>query len=138
MAKITAKQKANLKPFKKGQSGNPKGKPKGTVHFSALMKEILNSHLDDKQLPIVKELKNKFPAHFKKNEKVTTQKILAFVQIKHALSDDPEIALKYQKEILDRTQGKATQTLEHTGKDGKDLIPKKSTIKLENGIEIDI
>lgn len=123
--RVTDKQKANLKPFKKGQSGNPKGMAKGTVHFSTLMREILNSELDDKQFDIIKELKNKFPAHFKKNEKVTTQKLLAFVQIKHALSDDPEIALKYQKEILDRTQGKATQTLEHTGKDGKPLVPNK-------------
>lgn len=32
----------NLKPFKPGQSGNPKGVPKGTKHISTWIQEMLN------------------------------------------------------------------------------------------------
>lgn len=35
----------NLKPWKKGQSGNPKGKPTGTLHVSHWIRKILD---DDK------------------------------------------------------------------------------------------
>ena len=33
----------NLKPFKKGQSGNPKGKPKGTLSLKTLLIDYLRS-----------------------------------------------------------------------------------------------
>lgn len=41
--KTEAKQRgyANLKPFKKGQSGNPKGRPKGTVSITTEIKNKL-------------------------------------------------------------------------------------------------
>jgi hypothetical protein len=32
-----------LKPFKKGQSGNPKGLPKGTPHLSTIIKELADN-----------------------------------------------------------------------------------------------
>jgi hypothetical protein len=38
----------NLKPFKKGQSGNPAGKPKGTENVSTRLKRLLA--LDDNEL----------------------------------------------------------------------------------------
>lgn len=34
----------NLRPWPKGQSGNPKGKPKGTRHISSIIKEMLETH----------------------------------------------------------------------------------------------
>ena len=34
--------KADLIPFKKGQSGNPKGRPKGSKNRSTIIKEILS------------------------------------------------------------------------------------------------
>lgn len=42
-AKTEKKQRslANLKPFKKGQSGNPKGKPKGTISITQEIKKKL-------------------------------------------------------------------------------------------------
>ena len=47
MTKITDKtekkqrQLANLKPFKKGQSGNPNGRPKGTFSLITILKKKL-------------------------------------------------------------------------------------------------
>lgn len=32
----------NLKPFKPGQSGNPKGQAKGTIHLSTHIQNMLN------------------------------------------------------------------------------------------------
>ena len=34
------------KQFKKGQSGNPKGRPKGSKNFSTNLREVLNSKVD--------------------------------------------------------------------------------------------
>lgn len=37
----------NLKPFKKGQSGNPKGRPKGSLNRSTIAKELLEAKATD-------------------------------------------------------------------------------------------
>ena len=39
----TKMNEQNLKPFKKGQSGNPKGKPKGTLSLKTLLIDYLRS-----------------------------------------------------------------------------------------------
>lgn len=38
---VTPKQQANLRPYKKGESGNPKGKPKGAVSYTTALKRLL-------------------------------------------------------------------------------------------------
>lgn len=36
-----------LPPYKKGQSGNPKGKPKGAISFTASLRRMLKENPDD-------------------------------------------------------------------------------------------
>lgn len=42
----------NLKPFKPGQSGNPKGKPKGTKSLSTIIRELEAEDFDWSLVPV--------------------------------------------------------------------------------------
>lgn len=80
--------------FKKGQSGNPKGKPKGTKCFSTLMDEA------------VKEIA--------KLNKITTGEVWQ-VLLKRGYSEAKDGNYPFYKDILDRYYGKATENLKLSG-----------------------
>jgi hypothetical protein len=90
----------NLKPFPKGQSGNPNGRPKGVPNTATRLRRIL-------------ELTNQ-----KKNiangkiEEFTVAEQMDMALIKKALRGD---VVAY-REIIDRLEGKAKQSLEVTEK----------------------
>ena len=83
----------NLKPFKKGQSGNPAGKPKGTKSFKTLfnkyLKVKLNSEMDEFN-PL--------------GDAQTAKDIIVVNLIKNAVINNAI------REILDRTEGKPIQS----------------------------
>jgi hypothetical protein len=81
----------NLKPFLPGQSGNPKGRPKSRP-ITAALKELLYKD-DSKAL-----------------------RAIAAVAVREALGGD----FRYTKEIIDRVEGKALETLEVSG--GMDVM----------------
>ena len=85
-----AKRNANLKPFQKGQSGNPNGRPKKLPQLDVLLAEVLG------------EEKDGFTA---------AQAILMKVRQK-AIGGDMRAA----EIILDRAYGKAKQSVEVTEK----------------------
>jgi len=80
----------NLKPFKKGQSGNPKGRPK-MPDLSEAISKILNDEKDGK---------------------TALDAILAALRAKAAKGD-----VRAAQELLDRAYGKAKQHIEHTGQE---------------------
>ena len=89
----TEKQLANLKKFKKGQSGNPAGKPKGTLSY----KTIFNLAAKE----VAKKLKlGEEPEDFLKT--------LLIVGAKRGLSGN----YAFYKDILDRLFGQAKQIIE--------------------------
>jgi hypothetical protein len=86
----------NLKPFPKGVSGNPSGKPKGTEHSKTRLKRILDL-VQKKRNPITGE-----------EEEFTVLELMDMQIIAKALKGDQRA---YQ-EVIDRLEGKPKQTSE--------------------------
>jgi len=107
----TEKSLKNLKPapaWKKGQSGNPKGYPKGQKNRATILKELLELSFKD---PKGKLLANPFDA---KEKKLTIEKAIDIVLIQKALKGD----LNAIREIKDTIHGKISDKTEITGADG--------------------
>jgi hypothetical protein len=83
-----ARRLANLKPFKPGQSGNPKGRPKSIVLSEAYRKHLAKVDESDP-------------------ERRTYAEVLAEQMIVKAKAGD----VGALREIADRTEGKAKQTI---------------------------
>ena len=90
----------NLKPFKKGQSGNPKGRPKGVLNSATRLKRILE---------LTNKKKNKGTGEM---EDFTVSEQMDMALISKALVGD----VTAYREIMDRLEGKAKQSLEVTEK----------------------
>jgi hypothetical protein len=87
------------KPFKPGQSGNPKGRPKKLPELDTLLADVLGEEKDGMTAA---------EAILKKLRQMAAQGNIRAAEI-----------------LLERAYGKAKQSHEITGKDGKDLIPAK-------------
>src|SRR5207253_1594274 len=83
--------------FKPGQSGNPGGRPKGRT-VSAILLEVLGRDAG-------------------KGNGRTVADVLAEVIVKEALGGD----FRFAKEVLERTEGKVTDKVEHTGEGGSPI-----------------
>jgi len=80
--------------FKPGQSGNPNGRPKGTGHISLLT--ILKKKLEE--IP--------------EGETLTYGELMIEKYVKETYASTDAISLR---DMLDRTDGKPTQPIEHSG-----------------------
>lgn len=88
----------NLKPFKKGESGNPNGRPKGARNRSTLAKEWLE---------VAQKVKNPITGE---NQTLEQQDIMTLALIKKARSGD----VSAYKELMDSAYGKALQKTDLT------------------------
>ena len=94
----TAPQKKVIgRPFPKGVSGNPAGKPKGTKHLSSLLKQALNDKEDV-------EIKDKDGNVIKR---VTFAEALIHRLKKIVINGEDKEAIKAIAETFDRAEGKA-------------------------------
>ena len=93
--------------WKPGQSGNPKGRPKGIKDIRTQIREILKRKMEVTD-PIDK-----------KTKKMTIGQQIVTAQVGQALKGNT----KAFNALVDRLEGKVTQPLEHLGKDGESLIP---------------
>jgi len=80
------------RPFKKGQSGNSKGRPKGSLSLVSLLKEELEKFIKGG-----------------KKEKVTYAKALIRKVLKKAIVDED---IQMMKDILNRVDGMPKQSVE--------------------------
>ena len=99
----------NLKPFKKGQSGNPKGRPKKLPELTDLVNELFGSENGEVSKASIREV---LEQQFKKASKGDSRAA--------------EIVLNY-------AYGKPKQAVELAGKDGG---PIQHTYKLPDGTEM--
>lgn len=97
-------------PFKKGQSGNPNGRPK--------------------ELPALKELMKKVMASEDKNGIQTAEQILEAVK-KRALDGD----IKAAELLLDRAYGKVVTPIAETDSEGKDKDT-KPVMSLDDALKV--
>lgn len=86
----------NLKPFKPGQSGNPKGRPKGVLHSKTRLKRLLEL-TEDLTNPITKEI-----------EGFSVAEQMDLAQIIKARKGDTKAYIA----LLDRLEGKPTQNVD--------------------------
>jgi len=100
------------KGFKKGQSGNPNGRPKGTLNASTVIKRWLEAD-EKKQNPLTQ-----------KSESLTQLDIITLAQIVKARKGDTSAF----NALLDRVYGKPKQTLDidHTT-DGESINAQPQT-----------
>jgi len=93
----------NLKPFPKGVSGNPAGRPKKLPKIDDLLQDILGSEED----------------------KDSEAHAILMSLVKQAKGGN----VKAAEILLDRAYGKAQQYIDHSSKDG--TMTPKTTIKFE-------
>lgn len=91
---------SNLQPFKKGQSGNPNGRPKGALSRSTLVKKWLLAKEDS-----VNPITNKV-------ERMTQADIATLALIQKAKNGD----VNAFKELMDSGFGKVTDKIEMDAK----------------------
>lgn len=96
----------NLKSYKPGQSGNPKGKPKGSRNRSTIAKEMLEVMMNAKSLD-------------GEDSKMTAEEAMTAKMILKALSDGDVSAYKA---LMDSAYGTPKQTIEQNNTQQK---PKK-------------
>lgn len=77
-----------------GQSGNPKGRPKGTKNFSTLFEQAIKKIVKEKKLPI-------------KNPEVEL--------VVKAIVEGLKGNYPYFRDLMDRKYGKPAQPIEHGG-----------------------
>lgn len=115
---------ANLIPFQKGTSGNPEGKPIGALNVSTIMIELLQ------QIAPQMIIDTKFVKEFcRENKQVTNAHATVCRILYEGIVKGESWALK---EISDRTEGRAKQSVALTGEDGEDLF-KNITVKIIDG-----
>ena len=102
----TKKRLANLKPFKKGQSGNPAGRPPGSVSVKAELQKLVNIMLKNEHNPLSDEVEAEMPVGRK----------IALNLAVDAAEGNP-FSINRVMEYLDGKPHQ-TSTTELTGKDG--------------------
>lgn len=107
-----AQAKKNKAPqWVKGQSGNPKGCPKGTKQRGTILKELMEIILKQNGKPVANPLDPD-------EKKITIEKALQVKMIEKALKGDTQA---YQI-IMDTVYGKLADKTELTGADGAALM----------------
>jgi hypothetical protein len=93
----------NLKPFKKGQSGNPNGRPKGKRSRSTVATQWLE---------VSQKVKNPLTGE---NEDLEQQDIMTLALIKKAREGD----VSAFRELMDSAYGKPLTTIDHSNNGDK-------------------
>jgi hypothetical protein len=102
------------KTFQPGQTGNPDGRPPGSLSFKSIAEKLLDGKITIEDAEGKRELTRK-------------EKMILNI-IKDAVDEkaDPNIRLKAVAYLMDRTEGKVPDKLEHSG---EGMMPTILTIR---------
>jgi hypothetical protein len=93
----------NLVTFKKGESGNPNGRPKGSRNKKTILRELLSIKVDDTN-QCLENIKELLPELFKDKKDFTIEELIFARLIREAIFSESPIL--YMKELFDRFYGK--------------------------------
>lgn len=100
-------------PFEKGQSGNPGGRPPGSLSFKSIAEKLLDGKITIEQAG--------------EKVQITRKEKMILNIINDAVNDeDPNTRLKALAYLMDRTEGKVPDKLEHSG---EGMMPTILTIR---------
>ena len=105
------------KPFEKGESGNPAGRPPGSMSFKSIAEKLLDGKITIEQAGE--------PVQITRREKMILNIINDAVN-----DEDPAVRLKAVAYLVERTEGKVPDKMEHSGKDGAELPPTIITVRI--------
>ena len=106
----------NLTPFEPGKSGNPNGRPSGPI--SQLLREYGDAY--DLSVVITKTKDGEITAQtlqLSTDKQATINQVIAVQLLHMALKGD----IRAIREVIDRTEGKAKQSIELGGSDGEPI-----------------
>lgn len=110
-------QNKHLKPFKPGETGNPKGRGKGVLNYKTRIDMALDQLAEE--FAKTHNIKYKETIATKKRKALTGADVDIMGDVfKQYVNMARNGNLKAIDSLLDRTYGKATQPIELTGKDG--------------------
>lgn len=101
------KPEDNPKPFRKGQSGNPNGRPKGSRNRATIAREWLE---------VFEKTTNPITGQ---DDELQQQDLMTLAMIKKAKDGD----VNAYKELMDSAYGKTAQSIDITSKDEKISSP---------------
>jgi len=91
------------KGFKKGQSGNPKGRPKGRRNYASIFEDAVGLVANELNIKAKKEGK----------DVVYSPEDVEVLMSKRAIKEATNGNFNFYKDIHDRLHGKASQPIEH-------------------------
>ena len=102
--------------FEKGESGNPDGRPPGSLSFKSIAEKLLDGKITIEQAG--------------QRVQITRKEKMILNIINDAVNDeDPNTRLKALAYLMDRTEGKVPDKLEHSG---ESLTPTIITVRLQS------
>lgn len=117
-------EKGNTYGFKKGESGNPDGRPKGALSIKDTMRKYLDMKVKDIDPALVQQIAGKSKEFSKKYGNKTLREAMVIAYARKALAGDWT--------YLEHLEGKAPQTLNVGGQEGNPIEINIRHVKPDN------